>query len=373
MARQASWSIVLATLGPVWIILVLGISTGASQYDPVKQECVSTEWLKLCIVGWVGMCVLLLLISLVLFWRTTGEAANKEFSPVAFVTMFGIIVSTSDVLVVLSGWLDTAAGRGMVTFAVTSMYLWSVGVTAGPSLWHAVRGDTKYVELVEEQQSIVQIDIHDGMRMAYAQECWLLVADFLDYCNDADRPVMDRGGGATADPMHSVAAFKAMEKWIYGDNAPTVFPGAVFHPHDGGKENAVKLCKRYLQKSSRWYIFCGDERASEALGKSSAGRADAFEGILAWIIEDLDAHYGFGYINTDIFARDMLRRNMGVVVILREMREECAQERFEQASLRIHVTVESDHSGADLDASIDDDITAGEDTTDAFELDDVRT
>lgn len=373
MARQGSWSVVLATLGPVWIILVLGIGIGASEYDPVKQECVSMEWLKLCIIVWVGMCVLLLLVSLVLFWRTTGEAANKEFSPVAFVAVFGIIVATSDALVVLSGWLDTASGRGMVTFAVTSMYLWSVAVTAGPSLWHAVHGDSKYVALVEAQQSTIQIDIHDGMRNAYARECWELVADFLDYCNNADRPVMDRGAGLVTDPMHSVAAFRDMEKWIYGDNAPTVCPSAVYHPRDGEKSNAVALCKRYLNKTSRWYIFCGDARASDALGKSSAGCEDPFDNILAWIIEDLDAHYGFGYLNKDIFRRDVVSNHMGVMVVLREMREECAQQRFEQAAIRIHVLAESDSSsGVDLDAEIDPTIDAVENPKDALELADMH-
>ncbi len=376
MARQASWTIVLATLGPVWTILVLGIATGASQYDPVKMECVSTVWIKLSIVVWVGMCALLLFVSLVLFWRTTGEAANREFSLVAFVALMGIIVATSDALVVLSGWLDTASGRGMVTFAVTSMYLWSVAVTAGPSLWHAIRKDAEYVELVEAQQSTIQVDIHDGLRRAYAAECWELVADFLDYCDNADRPDMDRGADVITDPMYSVAAFRAMENWLYGDDAPTVKPGAVYHPRDGGKENAVAICKRYLKKTSRWYIFCGDEKASVALGKASAGRTDAFDGILAWIIEDLDAHYGFVYINTDIFRREVLTRNMGIVVVLREMREWCAQERFEQAHIRVLVPDESDSSsgaGADLDALIDYSITAGEKTGDEYELDDVRT
>ena len=218
----------------------------------------------------------------------------------------------------------------------------------------------------------MQIEIYDGIGRAYDLEVWEIVGDFLKYCDGPSRPVMDRGGGVDTDPMHTVGAYKEMERWLYGTSAPTDDPTAVFNPRNGGKEDAVRICKRYLHNKSYWYISCGEEIASETMGKASAERDDVFAGVMKWIIDDLDAHYGFDYINKDIFGRDVWTKHIGVRQTLKEMREESAQERFDQASMRVRVPTESSSSdssaGGDLDRSIDSDYGADERSRDTIEL-----
>jgi hypothetical protein len=378
--RRLRWIICSLILLPVATVSSFATAESAGATD----TCASSWVLKILVGIWLSALIFMLVLSACLLRRGIVRDVASELQKQAFVAGIGFVVLGALVftMIISEDGLGDAINRFISTVAVTTFYLYTLGVLACAPLFrsylskgYAALVEDRFSSLTQPADSMLVVLACAGfsapckkphltyyqqypMQEGASEAASALFADFLLYCAQDDQNWMNRnsGGGGTEDPAVLCVAFAKFDHWTqrrredqhgeddycldHGDELnsfPPLVSSALEH-------STMELVARYFAKpGTPGFIDLGLQNATRDAVTASIALADDNGGVPAslfreamWeIVSLLDRYYGHAYLTADILRRDIFVSVTEPMVrqLLNDVQRCEAQRRLHEANL----------------------------------------
>jgi hypothetical protein len=345
--------IAMMTLFPITSICVLAtIMPGGSHVT--EGHCTSESGYKLAVGAWMSLCILVLISSVAVFRTGFVSDIVGETSKQFFVAGLGLVVlvAVGFVFIFAESGLNEVWNRFLATFSIATLYLWALGVLGLRPVWRVVRGDASYRRVFEEKVDKMQQPLESVVRVIERSNSKeinrLIVADFLLFCADPVRYMMDRGRDLPTNPSQVVTFYSMLDAWtqqtitasamdpenedyaiIFQDMPPLVSEDIVRTPNEiigryFTNEGAPGYINLYIDGSVQTKVTKKHMIDNDPV--------DTFKDAMWWALRLLDEFYGEAYIDVHIRGREVFQKD-GVEELLNELRLEEGRRRIEAAQL----------------------------------------
>ncbi len=353
--------IAMLTLCPI-VALCVGMSLIGDEGAFVDEEtgqCESHRVYKIAVGAWMSACIIVLVGSVCIFRGGFVADILGEVRKQVLVAFMGIVVMMAVVFVLVFAetGLDNVYNRVVATLSVATLYLWALGIMGMHPLWKVMRGDADYQKLLDEGMERMQQPLESVVSVIERGEdkglSRVIFGDFLQYCGEEMRPMMDRGRGRFTNPqqlmaMHSVMdawTLRAMEAHAYSDEElDEVLEGMPPLISESGIIRSVQeIITKYFTNSGvpgfvELYIDASVRTHTTHKHMVEEDPIDTFKTAMWWSANLLDDFFGGEYIDGAIMSRDIFRaRELDgpVRALLMELRREEGKRRVQKARRKL--------------------------------------
>ena len=351
--------IALLTLCPI-LALCVGmtfIGDNGAFVDGETGQCESHQVYKIAVGAWMSVCIVILVASVVIFRSGFVSDILGEVRKQVLVAFMGIVVMVAVVFVLVfaESGLDNAYNRVVATLSVTTLYMWALGIMGMHPLWRVMRKDHSYAKVLNEGFDRMQQPLESVVAVVERNEdrdlTRSIFGDFLDYCEEDMRPIMDRGRARTTIPQQVVVMYRVMDAWTH-----RVISAHAYNPDEkieilegmpplvsdvGIMRSAQEIVTQYFTNAGvpgfvDLYMDASVRTHTTRKHMVDGDPIDTFKTAMWWAACLLDDFFGAVYIDADIMGRELFQNkelNTPVRILLTELRREEGRRRVQAARL----------------------------------------